>query len=122
MAVSPPHQAFTPLDQRIEAATGHGIEALWQYQERGLLDESTSRVADAHRDLAKAVTGVTFHRVLLARLASGEFEVETRSSPVSTAPSPSCGRPQARGTPVRPMSSRRWNPSNRQQEVKVPFQ
>jgi hypothetical protein len=76
MALSPPHRALTPLDQRIEAATGHSIEILWQHHERGLLDEPTSRVVDAHRDLAKAVTGVTFHRVLLARLASGEFEVD----------------------------------------------
>jgi hypothetical protein len=77
MPVPPPHQALlTPLDQRIEAATGHSIDRLCQHHERGLLDEPTSSVVDAHRDLAKAVTGVTFHRVLLARLASGEFDVD----------------------------------------------
>ncbi|OEV04043.1 hypothetical protein AN219_37435 [Streptomyces nanshensis] len=76
MSSTPLHQAVTPLDHRIEAATGHSIEALWQHHERGLLDEPTSSVVDAHRGLAQAVTGVTFQRALLGRLASGEVEVD----------------------------------------------
>lgn len=68
---------LTALDTRIETATGHSIEQLWQHRDDGLLDTPHAALADAHRDLVKAETGVTFYRVLLARLASGEFPVDT---------------------------------------------
>ncbi|MEV5506585.1 hypothetical protein [Streptomyces orinoci] len=69
-------RAVSPLDDRIEAATGHDVDTLWAFRDRGVLDEPHTRLVDLHRELAQAETGVTFHRTLLHRLASGEFPVD----------------------------------------------
>lgn len=55
---------------------GRSIDQLWQHRERDLLDDAQTRLADAHRDLVTAERAVAFHRLLLARLASGEFPVD----------------------------------------------
>ncbi|MGW6454370.1 hypothetical protein ACWF94_00325 [Streptomyces sp. NPDC055078] len=73
----PVPKALTALDQRIEAAVGHSVGTLWNHRDRGLLDQPRARLADAHRALAAAETSVTFYRVLLHRLASGEFPVDS---------------------------------------------
>ncbi|PIM71263.1 hypothetical protein CTU88_14100 [Streptomyces sp. JV178] len=70
-------RAISPLDRRVEAATGHGIDTLWAYRDRGVLDEPHARLADRHRELVKAEISVTFHRQLLNRLTSGEFPVDS---------------------------------------------
>ncbi|RSO24302.1 hypothetical protein DMH15_31330 [Streptomyces sp. WAC 06725] len=70
------HTGLTSLDHRVELATGHSIDRLWKLRDRDLLDEPVTRVADAHRKLNDATTHLTFHRGLLERLASGEFEIE----------------------------------------------
>ncbi|MDF3292430.1 hypothetical protein [Streptomyces silvisoli] len=75
-APAPARKTLTALDHRIETAVGQTIEQLWQHRDRGLLDAARSALVDAHRDLVKAETAVTFYRVLLARLASGEFPVD----------------------------------------------
>ncbi|MET9294358.1 hypothetical protein [Streptomyces sp. NPDC003077] len=75
-APTPPTKAFTALDHRIEAAVGHTIDQLWQHRDRELLAEPHARLADAHRALVQAGHAVTFYRVLLQRLASGEFPVD----------------------------------------------
>ncbi|WP_327255407.1 hypothetical protein [Streptomyces sp. NBC_01244] len=69
-------KALTGLDGRIEAATGTTVDALWDHHDRGLLDEPVARLVRAHRALAKAHTDLAFHRTLLQRLASGEFELD----------------------------------------------
>ncbi|MCY0942369.1 hypothetical protein [Streptomyces antarcticus] len=76
MPPSKPPKVLTDLDHRVEAVTGHTIDRLWKHQDRGLLDEPLHRLAEAHRSLADAETGVTFYRVLLERLASGELAVD----------------------------------------------
>ncbi|MEU5148786.1 hypothetical protein AB0G42_16550 [Streptomyces yangpuensis] len=75
-STTPPAKALTSLDHRIEAAIGHSVDRLWKYHDRGLLDEPLSRLAAAHRALSDAERGVTFYRVLLERLASGELAVD----------------------------------------------
>ncbi|RSO06980.1 hypothetical protein DMH18_26410 [Streptomyces sp. WAC 06783] len=70
------HKSLNSLDHRVELATGHSINRLWKLRDRNLLDEPAARVADAHRKLNDATTHLTFHRVLLERLASGEFEID----------------------------------------------
>ncbi|KOG67259.1 MULTISPECIES: hypothetical protein [Streptomyces] len=69
-------RAVSPLDHRVEAATGHDIDTLWTHRDRSLLDEPHARLVDQHRELAQAETGVTFYRTLLHRLSSGEFPVD----------------------------------------------
>lgn len=80
MPPTPPHvstkKVLTALDHRIEAAVGHSIGQLWQHRDRDLLDEPHARLADVHRALVQAEQAVTFYRVQLQRLASGEFEVD----------------------------------------------
>ncbi|WTE14036.1 hypothetical protein OG924_29700 [Streptomyces uncialis] len=76
-APRPVPKALTGLDHRIEAAVGHSVDTLWDQGDRSLLDEPRARLTDAHRALAAAETSVTFYRVLLHRLASGEFPVDT---------------------------------------------
>ncbi|ULR48456.1 hypothetical protein [Streptomyces deccanensis] len=73
---APARRAVSPLDHRLEAATGHGIDTLWNYRDRGVLDEPHAHLVDLHRKLAKAQTGVTFYLRLLNRLSSGEFDVD----------------------------------------------
>ncbi|MEV5878042.1 hypothetical protein AB0L75_28215 [Streptomyces sp. NPDC052101] len=73
---SPARKMLTALDHRIEAAVGRSIEQLWRYRDGGLLDAPHAALVDAHRALVRAETAVTFHRVLLARLASGQFPVD----------------------------------------------
>ncbi|OKI09401.1 hypothetical protein A6A06_01440 [Streptomyces sp. CB02923] len=69
-------RAASPLDHRIEAALGHDIDTLRAHRDRGVLDEPYARLADQHRQLAQAETGVTFYRTLLHRLTSGAFPVD----------------------------------------------
>lgn len=75
-APTPVRRAVTQLDHRIEAVTGHDIDTLWAYRERGVLDEPHARLVDRHRTLASAQIGVTFYLKLLNRLTSGEFPVD----------------------------------------------
>lgn len=75
-APTPARRAVTQLDHRIEVVTGHGIDALWAYRDRGALDEPHAQLVDRHRTLANAQIGVTFHFKLLNRLVSGEFPVD----------------------------------------------
>ncbi|MFJ8676309.1 hypothetical protein [Streptomyces sp. NPDC093589] len=69
-------KALTNLDHRIEAAVGRTVDVLWTQYDRKLLDAPHGRLVEAHRGLAQASTAVTFHRVLLQRLASGEFPLD----------------------------------------------
>ncbi|WP_318209507.1 MULTISPECIES: hypothetical protein [unclassified Streptomyces] len=71
-----PPKALTPLDHRVELAVGFRVGRLWRDHDRGLLDEPAARLATAHRALADAVTAVTFYRVLLQRLSSGEYAID----------------------------------------------
>jgi hypothetical protein len=73
---TPARRAVSPLDHRLEAVTGHDIDTLWTYRDRGVLDEPHAHLVDLHRELAKAQTGVTFYLRLLNRLSSGEFDVD----------------------------------------------
>ncbi|MFD4611975.1 hypothetical protein ACFWOT_28670 [Streptomyces sp. NPDC058440] len=75
-APTPARRAVSPLDHRIEAATGHDIDTLWAYRDRGVLDEQHALLVDRHRALAKAQTGVIFYLRLLNRLSNGEFDVD----------------------------------------------
>ncbi|MGV9401691.1 hypothetical protein [Streptomyces sp. NPDC003667] len=72
----PARRAVSPLDHRLEAVTGHDIDTLWSYRDRGVLDEPHAHLVDRHRELAKTQTGVTFYLRLLHRLSSGEFDVD----------------------------------------------
>ncbi|BDH07197.1 hypothetical protein [Streptomyces seoulensis] len=69
-------RAVSPLDHRVEAATGYDIDTLWTYRDRGVLVEPHAELVDRHRELSAAQTGVTFHLRLLAHLTSGEFPVD----------------------------------------------
>ncbi|MEV6007331.1 hypothetical protein AB0M29_11035 [Streptomyces sp. NPDC051976] len=75
-APTPARRAVSPLDHRLEAATGHDIDTLWAYRDRGVLDEQHALLVDRHRELAKTQTGVVFYLRLLNRLSSGEFDVD----------------------------------------------
>ncbi|MET9832821.1 hypothetical protein ABZ078_26780 [Streptomyces sp. NPDC006385] len=75
-APTPARRAVSPLDHRLEAVTGHDIDTLWAYRDRGVLDEPHARLVDQHRELAKTQTGVTFYLRLLGCLSSGEFDVD----------------------------------------------
>ncbi|MCE4948580.1 hypothetical protein LVX13_36655 [Streptomyces albulus] len=72
----PVRRAVSALDPRVEAATGHDVDTLWDHRDRGLLDEVQTLLADRHRALAQAETAVTFYRTLLHRLSNGEFPVD----------------------------------------------
>ncbi|MEU9411647.1 hypothetical protein AB0E08_38950 [Streptomyces sp. NPDC048281] len=69
-------RTVSPLDHHIEAVTGHDIDTLWDFRDRGVLDKPHAHLVDRHRELATAQTGVTFHLRLLNRLSSGEFDVD----------------------------------------------
>ncbi|OIJ91645.1 hypothetical protein [Streptomyces colonosanans] len=69
-------RAVSQLDLRIEAVIGQSIDTLWAHRDRGALKEPHAELADRHRELAHAETGVTFYRTLLHRLSSGEFLVD----------------------------------------------
>jgi hypothetical protein len=73
---SPVKQSVTPLDHRIEVATALSTDVLWAYRDQGLLDDEVAELVDAHRELAAGVTDVVFHRTLISRLVSGEFEID----------------------------------------------
>ncbi|MGW1609755.1 hypothetical protein ACWCQZ_10205 [Streptomyces sp. NPDC002285] len=75
-APTPVRRAVSPLDHRIEAVTGHDIDTLWAYRDRGVLDEPHAHLVDRHRELAKSQIGVAFYLRLLNRLSSGEFDVD----------------------------------------------
>ncbi|MGW5442798.1 hypothetical protein [Streptomyces asiaticus] len=75
-APTPARRAVSSLDHRVEAVTGHAIDTLWAYPDRGVLDEPHAHLVDRHRELAKAQTGATFYLRLLNRLSSGEFDVD----------------------------------------------
>ncbi|MGY4968356.1 hypothetical protein ACWGCC_03875 [Streptomyces nigrescens] len=66
--------ALTSLDERVEQATGRSVADLWT--EADTADQITGRVITAHRELADATRSVTFFRMLVHRLSSGEFEVD----------------------------------------------
>ncbi|MCX5395618.1 hypothetical protein [Streptomyces sp. NBC_00102] len=76
-APTPARRAVSPLDHRLEAATGHDLDTLWAYRDRGVLDEQHTVLVDRHRHLAQAQTGVVFFLRLLNRLSSGEFDIDT---------------------------------------------
>ncbi|KMS67720.1 hypothetical protein ACM01_41605 [Streptomyces viridochromogenes] len=76
MTSAPARQPRTALDHRIEHAVGRTVEELWRQRDDGLLDAPLAALADAHRDLVRAERDVTFYRVRLARLASGELPVD----------------------------------------------
>ncbi|MEU2774514.1 hypothetical protein ABZ646_16630 [Streptomyces sp. NPDC007162] len=69
-------RTISPLDHHIEAVTGHDIDTLWDFRDRGVLDEPHAHLVDRHRELATAQTGVTFYLRLLNRLSSGGFDVD----------------------------------------------
>ncbi|WP_405421476.1 hypothetical protein [Streptomyces erythrochromogenes] len=73
---TPPTKALTSLDHRVEAVIGDSVDRLWKHHDSGLLDEPLTRLAEAHRALSSAERDVTFYRVLLHRLASGELPVD----------------------------------------------
>ncbi|MFJ1730173.1 hypothetical protein [Streptomyces sp. NPDC088254] len=75
-APAPTRRAVSPLDHRLQAVTGHDIDTVWAYRDRGVLDEQHAHLVDRHRELAKAQTSVTFYLRLLNRLSSGEFDVD----------------------------------------------
>ncbi|MFG3348685.1 hypothetical protein ACGF1Z_26955 [Streptomyces sp. NPDC048018] len=75
-ATPPVRKALTSLDHRVELAVGFTVDRLWRDHDRGLLDEQTASVAAAHRALVEAEQSVTFYRVLLQRLASGEYPLD----------------------------------------------
>ncbi|MEU0843997.1 hypothetical protein ABZ370_31600 [Streptomyces sp. NPDC005962] len=75
-APPPARRALSPLDHRLEAVTGHDIDTLWAYRDRGVLDELHAHLVDQHRELTKTQTSVTFYLRLLNRLSSGEFDVD----------------------------------------------
>jgi hypothetical protein len=75
-APTPARRAVSPLDHRIEAVTGHDIDTLWAYRDRGVPDEAHAHLVDQHRELAQTQTGVTFYLRLLNRLSSGKFDVD----------------------------------------------
>ncbi|AIA06672.1 hypothetical protein [Streptomyces noursei] len=75
-ARGPVRRAVSSLDPRVEAATGHDVDTLWDHRDRGLLDDAQTLLADRHRALAQAETAVTFYRTLLHRLSNGEFPVD----------------------------------------------
>ncbi|MFG3026484.1 hypothetical protein ACGFZQ_49770 [Streptomyces sp. NPDC048254] len=69
-------RTVSPLDHHIEAVTGHDIDTLWDFRDRGVLDDPHAHLVARHRELATAQTGVTFYLRLLNRLSSGEFDVD----------------------------------------------
>ncbi|CCA58925.1 hypothetical protein SVEN_5639 [Streptomyces venezuelae ATCC 10712] len=74
---TPVRKALTSLDHRVELAVGYTVDRLWSDHDRGLLDEQIESVAAAHRSLSSAEQSVTFYRVLLQRLASGEYPMDS---------------------------------------------
>lgn len=78
---APVRKALTSLDDRVELAVGFTVDRLWRDHDRGLLDEQTASVAAAHRSLSDAERSVTFYRVLLQRLASGEYPMDSALFP-----------------------------------------
>lgn len=86
-------RAVSPLDHRIEAVTGHDVDTLWAYRDRGVLDEPHAHLVDRHRELARAETGVTFYRVLLHRLSTASSPSTAPCSRASTGPWTSWRRP-----------------------------
>lgn len=67
---------LTSLDDRIEAACSQSIDSLWAQHDSGLLGTAKSAVVDAHRSLVDATTAVTFYRVQLGGLASGDCPID----------------------------------------------
>ncbi|MER6082943.1 hypothetical protein [Streptomyces sp. NPDC001833] len=75
-APTPTRRAISPLDHHLQAATGHDIDTLWAYRDRGVLDRQHALLVDRHRDLVETQTSVAFYLRLLNRLTSGEFDVD----------------------------------------------
>ncbi|MCF3178728.1 hypothetical protein IPZ70_02010 [Streptomyces polychromogenes] len=65
------------LADRIHAVTGHSVTGLAEYHERGLLDEPTAALADAHRLMRQAQQAVDYHREHVRRLLFDEPVVDT---------------------------------------------
>jgi hypothetical protein len=105
----------SPLDHRLEAATGHDIDTLWAYRDRGVLDEQHAQLVDRHRKLARPQTGVIFHLRLLNRLSNGEFEVDGVLLTRIDRTVDQLKEAADRGTPLPGMCSPPWNPSKSQQ-------
>ncbi|MEU6814049.1 hypothetical protein [Streptomyces sp. NPDC046860] len=76
-ATSAARRAVSSLDGRIEASTGRGLDVLWEYRDRGVLDERHAHLVDEHRELVKAETGVAFYLKLIHRLSGGEFTIDS---------------------------------------------
>ncbi|MEW1699060.1 hypothetical protein ACIQCR_31365 [Streptomyces sp. NPDC093249] len=72
----PVRKALTSFDHRVELAVGRTVDRLWRDHDRGLLGEKTACLAAAHRSLRDAERSVTYYRVLLQRLASGDYPME----------------------------------------------
>ncbi|MFB7645676.1 hypothetical protein ACFW17_07145 [Streptomyces sp. NPDC058961] len=75
-APAPVRRAVSPLDHRLEAVTGHDIDTLWVFRDRGILDEAHAHLVDLQSELATAQTSVAFYLRLLNRLSSGDFDVD----------------------------------------------
>lgn len=110
----------SPRSTRLEAATGHDIDTLWAYRDRGVLDEQHAQLVDRHRKLAKTQTGVIFHLRLLNRLSSGEFDVDGAFFTRIDHTLDQLEEVPTRGTPLPGMCSPPWNPSKPQQRPSRP--
>ncbi|MFE9686784.1 hypothetical protein [Streptomyces sp. NPDC006285] len=73
---TPAQYVMSLLDHRIEIVTGRNTGTLWAHRDRGLLNEEHAALVDRHRELVQAETDLTFYRVLLNRLTSGEFPLD----------------------------------------------
>ncbi|MGV9790864.1 hypothetical protein [Streptomyces sp. NPDC003435] len=68
--------ATSTLARRVEAVTGHDLEALRAFRGHGILDKALAHLIDQHRALAESEANVTYFRRLLNRLSSGELPVD----------------------------------------------
>ncbi|WP_181786080.1 hypothetical protein [Streptomyces phytophilus] len=69
-------EAESPLADRIEAVTGHGLAALRAYRNRGVLDEPHARLVDEHDALTRAAASVDLYLRVLHRLTDGALPVD----------------------------------------------
>ncbi|CAL2073666.1 conserved protein of unknown function [Streptomyces murinus] len=98
-APGPTRRALSPFDHRIEAVTGHDIDTLWTYRDRGVLDEPHAHLVDRHRELAQS-RGASLSTSVSSTASPA---VSSRSmkpcSRASTGPWASWRTPRKRGTP-----------------------
>ena len=119
-APTPSRCAVSPLDHHLEAATGHDLDTLWAYLDRGVLDEQHAHLVDRHRKLAKTQTGVIFHLRLSTACPAASSTSTALCSGVSTAPWTSWKRLPTRGTPLPGVCSPPWSSSKPQQRPSRP--